>query len=96
MKLLHATAALVFLLACSTCDASAVDDACQSLAAGTHKHAIGYDYCVNFFQNDKGSAAAADHQSLTAIAAKMVAAIAKSAAGRIAHLRGPPRRIRAG
>ncbi|PAN39803.1 hypothetical protein PAHAL_7G269400 [Panicum hallii] len=84
MKLLQALCPLVFLLACSTSNASVLRDACKSSAA-THPD-IGYGYCVKFFQADKGSAAA-DKRGLAAIAVKIVGAAAKGAARHIAALR---------
>ena len=57
MKLLQALCPLVFLLACSTpSNASVLQDTCKSFAAT--RPDIGYDYCVKFFQAEKGSAAA--------------------------------------
>ncbi|CAL5030365.1 unnamed protein product [Urochloa decumbens] len=85
MKLLQALCPLVFLLACSTSKTSVLQDTCKSFAA---KHTdIGYDYCIKFFQADKGSAAAADKRGLAAIAVKIVGAVSKSTTKRIAALR---------
>ncbi|KAF8651737.1 hypothetical protein HU200_063252 [Digitaria exilis] len=84
MKLLQPLCALVFLLACSTSNASVLQDECKSFAAG-HPD-IGYAYCIKFFKADKGSAGA-DKRGLAAIAVKITAAAAKSAAKDIASLR---------
>ncbi|CAN6229333.1 unnamed protein product [Urochloa humidicola] len=85
MKLLQALYPLVFLLACFTSNASVLQDACKSFAA---KHPeIGYDYCIKFFQADKGSAAAADKRGLAAIAVKITGAASKSTKKRIAALK---------
>ncbi|KAF8702616.1 hypothetical protein HU200_033003 [Digitaria exilis] len=84
MKLLQPLCALVFLLACSTSNASVLQDACKSFAAGHPE--IGYPYCIKFFQADKGSAGA-DKRGLAAIAVRITEAAAKSAAKDIASLR---------
>ncbi|CAL5030366.1 unnamed protein product [Urochloa decumbens] len=88
MKLLQATAPLIFLLACSMpSDASVVDDVCHTLTNPRYKRpVVSYDYCVAFFQADKGSATA-DQLGLAAIGARMIAATAKSTVKRIADLR---------
>ncbi|CAN6236061.1 unnamed protein product [Urochloa humidicola] len=88
MKLLQATAPLIFLLACSTpSDASVLDDVCHSMTNTTrYKPVVSYDYCVAFFQADKGSATA-DQRGLAAIGVRMIAATAKSTVKRIADLR---------
>ncbi|CAL5015199.1 unnamed protein product [Urochloa decumbens] len=85
MKILQALCPLVFILACSTSSASILQDACKYFA---DKHPeIGYDYCIKFFQADKGSAAAADKRGLAAIAVKITGAASKSTAKRIATLK---------
>ncbi|CAL5025747.1 unnamed protein product [Urochloa decumbens] len=85
MKILQALCPLVFILACSTSSASVLQDACKYFA---DKHPeIGYDYCIKFFQADKGSAAATDKRGLAAIAVKIVGAASKSTANRIAALK---------
>ena len=85
MKLLQALCPLVFLLACSTpSNASVLQDTCKSFAAT--RPDIGYDYCVKFFQAEKGSAAA-DKRGLAAIAVMIVHAAAKGTAKHIAALR---------
>ncbi|CAN6240660.1 unnamed protein product [Urochloa humidicola] len=90
MKLLQATALLIFLLACSTTssNASVVHDVCHSMTNTRYKKhfVISYDYCVAFFQANKGSSTA-DQRGLAAIAARMIAATAKSTVNRIADLR---------
>ncbi|CAN6236063.1 unnamed protein product [Urochloa humidicola] len=58
-----------------------------SLAAEPYPGSFGYDYCIKFFQADKGSAAAADKRGLAAIAVKITGAASKSTAKRIAALR---------
>ncbi|KAF8702299.1 hypothetical protein HU200_033005 [Digitaria exilis] len=92
MKLLQPLCALVFLLACSTSNASVLQDACKSFAAGHPRDRL--PYCIKFFQADKGSAGA-DKRGLAAIAVRITEAAAKSAAKDIAS-RGPPRRTRGG
>ncbi|KAG2574307.1 pectinesterase inhibitor 28-like [Panicum virgatum] len=85
MKLLQALCPLVFLLACSKpSNASVLQDTCKSFAAT--RPDIGYDYCVKFFQAEKGSAAA-DKRGLAAIAVMIVHAAAKGTAKHIAALR---------
>ncbi|CAN6229332.1 unnamed protein product [Urochloa humidicola] len=90
MKLLQATALLIFLLACSTTssDASVVHDVCHSMTINRYKKppVVSYDYCVAFFQADKGSATA-DQHGLAAIAAKTISATAKDMVKHIADLR---------
>ncbi|XP_006653712.1 pectinesterase inhibitor 12-like [Oryza brachyantha] len=94
MKLVRSLCALIvlfsllLLLAASTSEASVLDDTCRSFTAS---HAdIGYDYCIRFFQSDKGSATA-DRYGLAAIAVKISRASARRTAGRIAALRGTER-----
>ncbi|RCV35137.1 hypothetical protein SEVIR_7G227500v4 [Setaria viridis] len=83
MKLLQALYPLVFLLACSTSNATILQDACKSFAA---KHPdLGYDYCIKFFQADKGSAAA-DKGGLAAIAVRITGVASKSTTKHIAAL----------
>ena len=85
MKLLQATVSLlVFLLACSTSNASVLHDACQSFAAICYKDAD-YDYCVKFFQANKESATA-DHRGLAVIGTKIIEATAKSTGSLIATM----------
>lgn len=85
MKLLQSLCALFFLLVCSKSNASVLQDACKSFA--TSHPEIGYAYCTNFFQADKGSVSAADKRGLAAIAVKITGAAAKSAAKNVATLR---------
>ena len=85
MKLLQALCPLVYLLACSTSNASVLQDACKSFAA-KHPETGYYAYCIKFFQADKGSGSA-DKRGLAAIAVKITGAAAKSTAQHIAALR---------
>jgi len=84
MKLLQVLCPLAFLLACSTSNASVLEDACKSFAA--KNPGTGYAYCIKYFQADKGSASA-DKRGLAAIAVKLTGAAAKSTAKHIAALR---------
>ncbi|PWZ37822.1 putative invertase inhibitor [Zea mays] len=84
MKLLQALCPLVILLACSTSNASVLQDACKSFAAKIPD--TGYSYCIKFFQADRGSAGA-DKRGLAAIAVRIMGAAAKSTASHIAALR---------
>jgi pectinesterase inhibitor-like protein len=82
MKLLQALC--IFLLACSTSNASVLQDSCKSFAA---KHLdIGYDYCIKFFQADKGSATA-DKRGLATIAVKLTGVASRSTTKHIAALK---------
>ncbi|KAL5215310.1 hypothetical protein ABZP36_004462 [Zizania latifolia] len=88
MKFLQSLCPLIFsllvLISSSTSNASVLEDACKSFAAN---HAdIGYDYCIKFFQADKGSATA-DKIGLAAIAVKIATAAAKGTAKHIAALK---------
>ncbi|KAL6651278.1 hypothetical protein ACP70R_010203 [Stipagrostis hirtigluma subsp. patula] len=88
MRLLQALPPLVFLLlllAASTSKASVLEGACKSYAASHPDVVSGYDFCVKFFQTDKGSAAA-DKRGLAAIAVKIIRVGAESVAKRIAAL----------
>ncbi|CAM0903133.1 unnamed protein product [Alopecurus aequalis] len=75
---------LVLLLLLVSSSASDLQDTCKSFGAA-HKD-IGYDYCIKFFQADKGSATA-DSRGLAVIAAKITKATAESTHKRIAALK---------
>ncbi|KAM0896550.1 hypothetical protein ACQ4PT_023132 [Festuca glaucescens] len=75
---------LVLLLLLVSSSASILDDTCKSFGAN-HKD-IGYDYCIKFFQADKGSATA-DKRGLAVIAVKIIRATASSTDKRIAALK---------
>ncbi|GJN26601.1 hypothetical protein PR202_gb14545 [Eleusine coracana subsp. coracana] len=83
-RLFFPLAILVLLAAASTSTASVLQDTCKSIAA-SHRD-IGYDYCLSFFQADKGSAAA-DKRGLAAIAVRIAGAAARNTAGHIASLK---------
>ncbi|KAF7011310.1 hypothetical protein CFC21_025634 [Triticum aestivum] len=69
---------LLFLVASSR--ASVLEDTCKSFAAG--HPAIGYDYCIKFFQASKDSATA-DKRGLAVIASKLAGAAASGIIKRI-------------
>jgi pectinesterase inhibitor-like protein len=75
---------LVLLLLLVSSSASVLDDTCKSFGAN-HKD-IGYDYCIKFFQADKGSATA-DKRGLAVIASKIIKATASSTGKRIAAVK---------
>jgi pectinesterase inhibitor-like protein len=77
-------AILLLVAASSTSNASVLQDTCKNVAASPE--AIGYDYCLNFFQADKGSATA-DKRGLAAIAARITAGAARSTSSRVAALK---------
>jgi pectinesterase inhibitor-like protein len=80
----QALSSLVLLLVLVSSSASVLDDTCKSF--GANQKDIGYDYCIKFFQSDKGSATA-DKRGLAVIAAKITRATASSTDKRIAALK---------
>ena len=80
----QALSGLVLLLLLVSSGASVLQDTCKSFGAN-HKD-IGYDYCVKFFQAEKGSATA-DKRGLAVMAAKITRATAASTDKRIAALK---------
>ncbi|CAM0951581.1 unnamed protein product [Alopecurus aequalis] len=87
MSPLHVQAHLLLLLLLASSissRATILEDACKYVA-GDNKDIVSYDYCIKFFQGDKGSATA-DKFSLAIIAANITRVAAKNISKRIATL----------